>query len=163
VRGIRLAKGDEVVSMAVVEPKDILLTVTEKGYGKRSLVSDYRKIRRGGKGVITIKTVDRNGSVVSVMSVDEDDEIIVTSVKGMVIRMPVTGIRVMGRATMGVRIMKLKERDKVVALARLVPQAEEEEMVASGMTLTHTHEGNGEPPEEEEADEDDKGEPDDEE
>jgi DNA gyrase subunit A len=143
VRGIRLVKGDEVVSMAIVDPKDVLLSVTEKGYGKRSLVDDYRRIRRGGKGVITIKTVERNGDVVDVLPVAEDDEILVTSVKGMVIRMPVKGISLMGRATMGVRLMKLKERDRAVALARLVPQAEEARMVESGMVVTHAPQENG--------------------
>ncbi len=144
VRGIRLRKGDEVVSMAIVEEKDVLLSVTEKGYGKRSLVGDYRKIRRGGKGVITIRTVERTGDVVTVLPVGDDDEIIVTSVRGMVIRMPVNGISLMGRTTMGVRLMKLKERDRVAAVARLVPQAEEARMVESGMTVTHAPPENGE-------------------
>ena len=143
VRGIRLRKGDEVVSMAIVDPKDVLLSVTEKGYGKRSLVDDYRKIKRGGKGVITIKTVERNGDVVIVLPVNEDDEIIVTSVKGMVIRMPVNGIRVLGRATMGVRLMKLREKDRAVAVARLVPPSEEERMVESGLVVTHAPHENG--------------------
>ncbi len=143
VRGIRLRKGDEVVSMAIVDPKDVLLSVTEKGYGKRSLVDDYRKIKRGGKGVITIKTVERNGDVVIVLPVNEDDEIIVTSVKGMVIRMPVNGIRVLGRATMGVRLMKLREKDRAVAVARLVPPSEAERMVESGLVVTHTPHENG--------------------
>jgi DNA gyrase subunit A len=143
VRGIRLRKGDEVVSMAVVDHKDQLLTVTEKGYGKRSLVADYRKIRRGGKGVITIKTGDRNGDVVTVKEVKDDDELIVTSVKGMVIRMPVQGISVLGRATMGVRLMKLKEIDEVTAVARLVGKAEEERVMEQGRTLTSCPPPNG--------------------
>jgi len=143
VRGIRLRKGDEVVSMAVVDHKDQLLTVTEKGYGKRSLVEDYRKIRRGGKGVITIKTGDRNGDVVTVKEVKDDDELIVTSVKGMVIRMPVQGISVLGRATMGVRLMKLKEIDEVTAVARLVGKAEEERVMEQGRTLTSCPPPNG--------------------
>ena len=136
VRGVRLTKGDSVVSMAVVDPKDQLLTVCEFGYGKRSPVEDYRKIRRGGKGVITIKTTERNGPVVSAMKVDNDDELIVTSVNGMVIRMPVNGISVLGRATMGVRLMKLKEGDKVTAVARLVGLTEEERVVEAGRSLT---------------------------
>src|SRR5512136_123591 len=143
VRGIRLRKGDEVVSMAVVDSKDQLLTVTEKGYGKRSLVEDYRKIRRGGKGVITIKTGDRNGDVVTVKEVKDDDELIVTSEKGMVIRMPVQGISVLGRATMGVRLMKLKENDRVTAVARLVGKAEEERVMEQGRTLTSCPAPNG--------------------
>ncbi len=130
VRGIRLRKDDEVVSMAVVVPKDHLLTVTENGYGKRSLVEDYRKIHRGGKGVITIKTGGRNGDVITVKTVEDDNELIVTSVHGMVIRMPVQGISLQGRATMGVRVMKLKEKDKISAVARLVGLSEEERAVA---------------------------------
>ena len=136
VRGIRLKPGDEVVSMAIVGPKDQLLSVTESGFGKRSLVEDYRKIKRGGKGVITIKTGGRNGDVVSVMKVTDDDELIVNSVKGMVIRMPVQGISLQGRATMGVRVMRLKEGDKIAAVARLVGISEEVRVVEAGRTLT---------------------------
>jgi DNA gyrase subunit A len=116
--------------MAVVDPKDHLLTVTENGYGKRSLVEDYRKIHRGGKGVITIKTGGRNGDVITVKTVEDDNELIVTSVHGMVIRMPVQGISLQGRATMGVRVMKLKEKDRISAVARLVGLSEEERAVA---------------------------------
>ena len=127
VKGVTLRSSDEVVSMAVVNPGDHLLTLTENGYGKRSLVDDYRKTRRGGKGVITIKTGGRNGNVVSVLAVSDDDELIVTSIQGMVIRIPVEEIRVIGRATMGVRIMRLREGDKVTAVARLAAESEVEE------------------------------------
>jgi len=156
VRGIRLKQGDEVVSMAIVGPKDQLLSVTEAGFGKRSLVEDYRKIKRGGKGVITIKTGGRNGDVLSVMKVDDDDELIVTSVKGMVIRMPVKGISVLGRATMGVRVMRLKENDKIAAVARLVGMQEEERVVEAGRTLTSCPAPNGESDAEDEGDESDE-------
>ena len=145
VRGIRLQKGDEVVSMAVVAPTDHLLSVTVRGFGKRSLVEDYRKIRRGGKGVITIKTGDRNGDVVIVREVSDDDELIVTSVRGMVIRMPVQGISLQGRATMGVRLMRLKESDRVTAVARLIGLSEEERVLEAGRTLTTCPPENGEP------------------
>lgn len=157
VRGIRLEEGDEVVSMAVVGPKDQLLSVTEQGYGKRSLVEDYRKIRRGGKGVITIKTGGRNGDVVAVMKVSDDDEIIATSVKGMVIRMPVSGISLQGRATMGVRIMRLKEGDKLAAVARLIGKLEEERTVEAGRTLTSCPAPNGDVDEGAPEDEDEGG------
>jgi DNA gyrase subunit A len=169
VRGVRLTKGDSVVSMAVVEPRDQLLTVCEHGYGKRSPVEDYRKIRRGGKGVITIKTNERNGDVVCAMKVTDDEELIVTSVNGMVIRMPVKGISVLSRATMGVRLMKLKEKDKVTAVARLLPPSEEERAVETGRSLTVCREpgkepkGDGEDPEEpEDGEEEGDGEKDDE-
>jgi len=125
VIGIRLEEGDEVVSMAVVEPDSKLLTVTENGYGKLSEVNDYRKTHRGGKGVITIKTNERNGPVVAVKEVSGADEILLTSVQGMVIRVPVADLRVIGRATMGVTIMRLREGDKITAVARLAGEREE--------------------------------------
>ncbi|MCQ5375482.1 MAG: hypothetical protein NO474_02660, partial [Methanomassiliicoccales archaeon] len=125
VIGIRLYPGDEVVSMAAVSPDSMLLSITENGYGKLSPVSAYRKTKRGGKGVITIKTGERNGKVVSVLDVAQNDELIVTSTQGMVIRIPVADIRVMGRATMGVKIMRLREGDKVTAIARLIGEKEE--------------------------------------
>jgi DNA gyrase subunit A len=143
VRGIRLQAKDEVVSMAIVGPKDQLLSLSESGFGKRSLVEDYRKIKRGGKGVITIKTGGRNGDVICVMKVDDEDEIIVTSVNGMVIRMPIKGIRLQGRATMGVRVMRLKEKDKIAAIARLFGVQEEERVVEAGRTLTSCPAPNG--------------------
>ncbi|MGB2826469.1 MAG: DNA gyrase subunit A [Thermoplasmata archaeon] len=143
VKGVTLRKGDEVVSMAIVDPTDHLLTITERGYGKRSLVADYRKTRRGGKGVITIKTGDRNGNVISVLSVADDDELMFTSVKGMIIRMPVSGIRLQSRATLGVRFMRLKGRDLVTAVARLVGVADEERLAESGRTITKAPTENG--------------------
>ena len=154
VRGIRLQKNDSLVSMSVVEPKDQLLTVCENGYGKRSLVDDYRKIHRGGKGVITIKTGERNGDVACAMKVENDDELIVTSVNGMVIRMPVSGISVLSRATMGVRLMKLKEGDKVSAVTRLVGKVEEERAMEAGRSLTSCPTPNGEVVDEDEKEED---------
>ncbi|MEW5936509.1 MAG: DNA gyrase subunit A [Candidatus Thermoplasmatota archaeon] len=128
VRGVRLRKGDEVVSMEVVDPSVQLFTLTENGYGKRSLVSDYRKTNRGSQGVITIRTTERNGRVVGVKPVTDEDELLLTSREGMVIRIPVSDTRVMGRNTMGVRVMRLTEGDKVVAMARLVGMAEEAEI-----------------------------------
>jgi DNA gyrase subunit A len=122
VKGVRLKGDDEVVAMGVVVEDSVLLTITENGYGKRSPVSAYRKTKRGASGVINIKTGERNGKVVGVKEISGDDEIIVTSQNGMLIRIPVRGIRVQGRATMGVRVMKLREGDKVVSLARLVQE-----------------------------------------
>jgi len=125
VIGIRLYEGDEVVSMAAVTSESKLLTMTENGYGKTSLVCNYRKTKRGGRGVITMKTGERNGRVITALDVLGEDELIVTSTGGMVIRVPVADIRVVGRATMGVRIMRLREDDKVTAVARLVGEKEE--------------------------------------
>jgi DNA gyrase subunit A len=129
VRGIKLRPGDEVRGLAVVESESVLLSITENGYGKRSLVDHYRHTHRGSQGVINIKTDERNGKVVSVLEVDEDNELIVTSQNGLVIRMPVIGIRVIGRATKGVRVMNLNEGDKVVAVTRLIKEEEEEQLV----------------------------------
>lgn len=120
VRGMRFKNpNDEVVSMAVVKENQQLLTVTENGYGKRSPVEDYRKTHRGSAGVITIKTNFRNGPVLSVISVKEDDEIILTSREGLIIRAPVRNISVHGRNTMGVIIMKLNRGDVVQSVAKL--------------------------------------------
>jgi len=129
VRGMRLDEGDEVVSMAVVTPEDKLLTITENGFGKTSLVSDYRKTHRGGKGVITIRTNERNGGVVSVRTISDDDQLLITTVQGKVIRVAAKEIRTMGRSTQGVKIMDLAEGDRITAVARLAGASEEEKIV----------------------------------
>jgi DNA gyrase subunit A len=166
VKGLTLRKGDAVVSMEVVEQTDHLLTVTERGYGKRSPVLDYRKTKRGGKGVITIKTGGRNGNVLSVLAIADDDELIFTSVNGMIIRIPVHDLRLQGRATLGVRLMRLKEADLVTAVARLVGAADEERLVESGKTITKAPTEDGDLldddiPDEGEDDASDEGDPED--
>ena len=130
VRGVTLEGDDEVVSLAIVQNKEgQLLTVTEHGYGKRTPVTEYRLQGRGGSGIITIQTTTRNGRVVAVREVRDDDEVIVTSIRGMVIRIPVHTVSVLGRNVQGNRIMRLDGGDKVMALARLahadVPVPEE--------------------------------------
>lgn len=127
VIGIRLNKGDKVVSMAVVGEEGNLLTITENGFGKRSPILTYRKTHRGSKGVRTIITNERNGKVIYVKEVSDEDEIMLTSKDGMMVRVPVKDIRIQGRNTMGVTIMRLNEGDKVVSVARLMEDAEEEE------------------------------------
>jgi DNA gyrase subunit A len=130
VIGARLKKKDDrVIGMAVVEPESVMLTVTQKGYGKRSKVDAYRKTKRGAQGVINLRIVDKNGPVVAIRQVNEDDELIITSVEGMIIRIPVEGIRVMGRATQGVKVMRMRKDDKVKALARMVREEEEIEII----------------------------------
>ncbi|MBN2052314.1 DNA gyrase subunit A [Candidatus Woesearchaeota archaeon] len=119
VRGIRLNKGDEVIGMIIAKDNETILTITENGYGKRSLLEEYRFINRGGKGVRNILCSDRNGKVVDVKAVTDNDEIMVVSQKGIIIRMPVKNINVIGRNTQGVRIMKLEEKDKVVSIAKV--------------------------------------------
>jgi DNA gyrase subunit A len=125
VIGIRLDKDDKVVSMAVVGEEGNLLTITENGYGKRSPIQNYRKTHRGSKGVRTIITNERNGKVIYVKEVADKDEIMLTSRDGMMVRVPVEGIRIQGRNTMGVTIMRLNEGDKVVSVAKIMENGEE--------------------------------------
>jgi len=118
VRGTLLEKGDEVVGMVVaVGEQGTVLSVTENGYGKRTNISDYRIIKRGGKGVISIKANKRNGKVVAVRIVSEPEEVMIMTAKGVMIRLPVKGISLIGRNTQGVRIIKLGKGDRVVDIA----------------------------------------------
>jgi len=121
VAGIRLEKGDEVVSLEVLRTGTIL-TITKKGFGKRTEVSAYRKTARAGKGVINLKVSERTGDVVTTVSVNPEESIIITTAKGMVIRTSLKNIRIMGRAAQGVRIVKLAPGDTVTDLVK-VPDA----------------------------------------
>lgn len=127
VRGITLEKKDQVIGMVAVKREGTLLTVCEKGFGKRSDISEYRLTRRGGKGVIAMKLSDKTGPVVAVKEVVDSDELMIISAGGQVIRLALRNVRVMGRATQGVRLINLEERDKVVDVARLAAQEEEGE------------------------------------
>ena len=128
VKGMTLNPGDRVVSMAVVKSGDRLLTVCENGYGKISDVDDYRQVRRGGKGVITIKTDDRNGNVVSVRKVNPGDQLMLTSKSGKIIRMNTDEIRETGRNAKGVRIMDLRNDDKITAVEPVMTDEQEQEI-----------------------------------
>lgn len=123
VRGTLLAKGDEVVGMAVVVGEDgTVLSITENGYGKRTKISDYRVIKRGGRGVISIKANKRNGPVVAVHVVNETDHVMIMTANGIMIRLPVGGISLIGRNTQGVRVINLSSGDRVVGVARVVTE-----------------------------------------
>ena len=132
VKGVTLNPGDRVVSMTVVRPGDMLLTVSENGFGKISNVDDYRLTHRGSKGVITIKTTERNGCVVAVKKVDDDKELIVTSESGKILRIRVADIRVTGRNAAGVKIMDLRDGDKVTALQPVDREEVDEEVPEEG-------------------------------
>lgn len=123
VRGVNLTKGDYVVGAVVVKRESTLLTVTENGYGKRSDIADYRVTNRGGKGVINIRASERNGEVVVVKEVVDDDELLLITQRGIVNRIAISSIRSIGRATQGVRLMGLRADDKVIDVAR-VPASE---------------------------------------
>ncbi len=125
VRGIRLQKDDEVVSADVLDENTTLLTVTEKGFGKRTKSAEYRTQSRGGKGVLTLKITPKNGRVVGVLQVREDDEIILIANSGKLIRIKASNIRIIGRSTQGVRLIDLGEDDKVVSVARVAEKEDE--------------------------------------
>jgi DNA gyrase subunit A len=123
VTGIKLNKDDKVVSLEVLSTEAVL-TITEKGYGKRTAVEDYRKTARAGKGVINLKISDKTGDVVTTVSVNDKESIIITTAKGIVIRTSLENIRIMGRSAQGVRIVKLQEDDHVTDLVK-VPEHED--------------------------------------
>ena len=120
VRGIRLSENDYVIGMVVATNDKTLLTVTENGYGKRTEISEYRLISRGGLGVKNIICSERNGKVISINSVDDNDEIMLITMNGITIRMPVSQISVIGRSTQGVRLMKLEDKDRLVSVAKII-------------------------------------------
>jgi len=125
VKGITLNPGDQVVGMVTVRNDAQLLVVTENGYGKRTPVEDYRIQSRGGKGIMTIRPSKRNGLVVGLLMVKEGEEIMLISGEGIIIRLAVKDISAMSRTTQGVRLMRLDEKDKLVAIAHAVSKDEE--------------------------------------
>jgi DNA gyrase subunit A len=127
VIGIRLEEGDEVKGMEIVRDDSTILTVTEKGYGKRTTLDDYLTKGRGGKGVFTIKTTEKNGPVAGIAQVSEDDEILLITSNGKVLRIKTKDISVQGRNTQGVRLFDIDPGDKVVSFAKVVEREEEKE------------------------------------
>src|SRR2546425_3497705 len=124
VKGIELEKKDHVIDLVVVRRASTLLTVTEKGMGKRSELDEYRVQHRGGRGIITLKRADKTGDIVALKEVLPDDELMMITKKGIMIRVPVEGIRISGRNTQGVKIMNLTPGDLVVDVARVVKEDE---------------------------------------
>jgi DNA gyrase subunit A len=119
VRGMRLAEGDHIVGMEVLTVGKTLMTVTENGYGKRTSIDEYPIQNRGGKGVITIKTTERNGMVVAILLVTDEDDLMLMTDRGKIIRMPIKDISVIGRNTQGVRLIAMEPGERVVSAARL--------------------------------------------
>ena len=124
VKGIELDKKDHVIDMVVVRRKSTLLVVTEKGMGKRSELDEYRVQHRGGRGIITLKRNDKTGDIVALKEVLPDDELMMITKKGIMIRVPVEGIRISGRNTQGVKVMNLISGDLLVDVARVVKEDE---------------------------------------
>ncbi len=119
VRGITLKGNDEIIGMVVASDEKTLLTVTENGFGKRTKISEYRLIRRGGSGVINIQCSERNGKVVAISSVTDNDDLMFISKNGIIIRVPTTDVHIIGRNTQGVKIMKLEKNDKIVSAVKV--------------------------------------------
>jgi DNA gyrase subunit A len=124
IRGIKISKQDEVVGMEVVAPHTQILTVTANGYGKRTQASEYRIQNRGGSGIFTVKRTQRTGDVIGIKTVVDEDELMVISNKGKIIRLRAVDIPVQGRSTQGVRLITLEEGERVVAVARLAEKEE---------------------------------------
>jgi DNA gyrase subunit A len=127
VRGITLANDkDEVIGMIAVDDMESnILVVSENGYGKRSSLDDYRITNRGGKGVKTISITEKTGNLVSIKNVTDDDDLMIINKSGIAIRMEVADLRVMGRATQGVKLINLKGNDSIAAVAKVMKDDEE--------------------------------------
>jgi DNA gyrase subunit A len=124
VRAMDLDEGDYLIAMEVVEREGLVLSIAENGYGKRTPLEDYRLTARGGKGVINMKTTNKTGKVVAILSVKEDSELVIVSQNGKIIRIESSTIRQVGRSTQGVRLVSLEEGDKVAA-ASVIPETED--------------------------------------
>jgi DNA gyrase subunit A len=129
VWGMRLREGDEVISMETLaaNSQTTILTITEKGFGKRTELSEYRTQGRGGQGIITIQTSERNGNVVAAFQVDAEDEVMIVTTNGKILRLRAKDIRVIGRNTQGVRLIDVKEAGRVIGVARLAEKVDREE------------------------------------
>jgi DNA gyrase subunit A len=126
VRGVTLRDDDEVVGMDVLAAGGTILSVTEQGYGKRTGLDEYRVQSRGGLGIINIQTSDRNGKVIGIAQVTDDDELMLITQQGKILRMASNAIRSIGRATQGVRLIELEEGDRAVSIARLAERESDE-------------------------------------
>src|SRR5262249_44624747 len=126
-RGITLRDEDEVVAMEVVREGGTMLTVAQNGYGKRTELEEYRLQSRGGVGIINIQTSDRNGKVVGIAYLHDDDEVMLISQQGMILRLKAGGIRTIGRATQGVRLIEMEEGDAVCSVGKLAEREDDEE------------------------------------
>ena len=132
VKGLTLKRDDQVVDMAVIRPGMSLLVVCENGFGKRTEIEEYRLQKRGGSGVINIRTTERNGTVVALRAVRDEDQLMLISANGIMLRTAIAQTREIGRATQGVRLMRLDEGDRVVSVARIAKEEDEDEVAANG-------------------------------
>jgi len=126
VKGISLAKKDKVIAMEVAKKDSMVLTATSEGFAKRTAIDEYRKQSRGGKGIINVKVTEKNGAAIGLKIVNDQDELMVITVKGMIVRCSVKDIRDTGRSAQGVHIIKLESGDSVSSIAHVVPEDKEE-------------------------------------
>jgi DNA gyrase subunit A len=150
VKGITLESGDRVVGAELAKAGTTLLTVTENGYGKRTALEEYRLTHRGGKGVIDIKTGDRNGNVVAMLQVSDADQVMLITNKGMLIRSRAADVSIIGRNTQGVRVMALQESEKVVGATRAPEEREADAAAAAESDQAGGEDDDGSPPDGEE-------------
>lgn len=127
VKGITLDDKEKIIGMEIIDDSVEILTITENGYGKRTISSQYRKQSRGGKGILAMRLTDKNGEIVDIKPVTDTDDLMIITNKGQVIRTKVSGISLMGRATQGVRVIRLKDDEKVVAIEKIAENGESED------------------------------------
>ena len=127
VKGIQINNSEKIIGMEIIDDSVEILSVTENGYGKRTSVSQYRKQTRGGKGILAMRLTDKNGQIVAIKPVTDKDDLMIVTNNGQVIRTNISGISLMGRATQGVRIIKLKDGESVVAIEKVAQSEAESE------------------------------------
>jgi len=120
VKGISLDKEEKIIGMEIIDDTVEILSITENGYGKRTNVSEYRKQSRGGKGILAMRLTEKNGEIKQIKPVTDKDDLMIITDKGQVIRTKIAGISLMGRTTQGVRIIRLKDGEKVVSVEKIV-------------------------------------------
>ncbi len=143
VRGIRLSgPDDEVIGMICMENQEYdVLVVSENGYGKRSKLEDYRVTNRGGKGVKTINVTEKTGKLIAIKNVTDNDDLMIINRSGLTIRLSVASLRVMGRATQGVRLINLRDNDTIAAVAKVEVDEEDKEKMEFEDEMTENQEG----------------------
>ncbi len=131
VKGINIEDSEKIVGMEIIDDNVEILSVTEKGYGKRTQASQYRRQTRGGKGILAMRLTEKNGDIIDIKPVSDKDDLMIISDKGQVIRTTISGISLMGRATQGVRIIRLKDDEKVVAVEKVAdPEKDDEDQIS---------------------------------
>ena len=146
VRGITLQHDkDEVIGMVAVNDEESnILVVSERGYGKRSKLEDYRVTNRGGKGVKTLNISEKTGELVAIKNVDDSNDLMIINKSGIVIRLAVEDLRVMGRATQGVKLINIKDSDSIAAVAKVPHEEDEEDLEENGTEIENTTDENQE-------------------